>query len=88
MAETRDNNGALFKNDKQGVETRPDYTGPAMVEGVEYYVSAWLKQGAKGTFMSLSFKRKGESAPKQAAAKAAGNRPDLDDSIPFAPEFR
>ena len=56
--ETKDGQGALFKNDKKGVETRPDYTGNCMIDGTEFWVSAWLKKGGKGTFMSLAFKPK------------------------------
>lgn len=35
--------GALFKNDKKGVEIRPDYTGTAKIWDKDFYLSAWLK---------------------------------------------
>lgn len=55
--EQRDNSGSLFKKDKQGVENRPDYTGPGMVNGELVEISAWIKTSEKGLkFMSLSFK--------------------------------
>lgn len=54
--EKRDNSGALFTNDKREKETHPHYQGKATINGVEYYVSAWIKDGAKGKFQSLSFK--------------------------------
>ena len=48
------NSGALFKNDKEGNEKRPDYKGPLNVNGQEFYVSAWLKTAKSGQkFMSL-----------------------------------
>jgi hypothetical protein len=62
--EKRDNSGALFTNDKREKETHPHYQGKATINGVEYYVSAWVKDGAKGKFQSLSFKPVQEQ-PKQ-----------------------
>lgn len=58
--EQRDNSGALFKNDKGGVETRPDYKGKALIDGVENEISAWIKKDRNGKpFMSLSFREIG-----------------------------
>ena len=54
----KDGQGTLHKNDKGDNESRPDYRGDAMVEGVLYEVSGWLKDGAKGKWMSLSIKPK------------------------------
>ncbi len=55
-----DNNltGVLFKNDKGDNEKRPDYKGSAEIEGVQYWVSAWIRDGAKGKFMSMKYERK------------------------------
>lgn len=52
--EQKDNSGTLFKNDKREKETHPHAKGTA----VEYWVSAWTKEGAKGRFQSLSFQKK------------------------------
>lgn len=52
--EQRDGSGALFKNDKEGNEKRPDYTGKIMLGGKLYYLSAWIKQSERGAFMSLN----------------------------------
>jgi len=60
------NSGVLFKNDKQGNESRPDYQGSAEVAGEEYWLSAWIKQGDRGKFLSLSFKPKQERSTKSA----------------------
>lgn len=57
--EQRDMNGTLFRNDKkQDGDAQPNAKGEAMIDGVMYYVSAWTKEGKKGKFQSLSFKRK------------------------------
>ena len=49
------NRGSFFKNDKQGNENRPDFTGKLNVEGKEYRLSGWKKVSAKGvSYLSLS----------------------------------
>lgn len=59
--EQRNNSGALFKNNRKEKETHPDYQGECMVGGVKYRMSAWLKDGKKGKFMSMAFKEAGDS---------------------------
>lgn len=54
----KDNSGTLFKNEKREKDSHPHATGSAMIDGVEYWVSAWTKEGARGRFQSLSFKPK------------------------------
>ena len=78
----RDNNGSLFKNDKKTAEKHPDYKGSAMVDGVEYWLSSWVKTGMNGKFMSIAFE------PKDANRAAKSNAPvreEEDDSedMPF-----
>lgn len=85
--EQKDNSGSLFKNDRKEKETHPDRTGTALIDGVAYYVSGWIKQGAKGQFLSLAFKRKEEKSISERAV-ASIKRPtstnaDMDDDIPF-----
>jgi hypothetical protein len=54
--EKRDNSGALFTNDKKTKETHPDLNGKITINGVEFYLSAWKKQGNGKNFLSLSIK--------------------------------
>jgi hypothetical protein len=55
--EQKDLSGVLFKNDKNGNERAPDYQGNCMIDGTKLRVSAWVKEGAKGKFMSLAFSK-------------------------------
>ena len=77
------NRGVLFKNDKQGVETRPDYNGKININGVEHWLAAWVKTSQKGTpFMSLSI---GDPVEQKAPA-APDIDIDLDEDVPFSGE--
>lgn len=78
--EQRDNSGILFKNDRKTKDNHPDRSGNAMIGGVMYYVSGWIKEGAKGKFMTLSFKKK-ESGGQ--GRRAGSEAPDFDDDIQF-----
>lgn len=60
--EQKPNSGALFVNNRKESEKHPDWSGSALIEGREFWISGWTKTGAKGDFYSLSFKPK--DAPK------------------------
>ena len=78
------NTGALFKNDKK-TPKHPDYNGTCEINGVEMWISAWLKRSAAGnTFMSLSFNPKEVQANKSQPSQAPVNNFDEDGDIPFS----
>jgi hypothetical protein len=85
------NRGALWKNDRKTKDTQPGYTGSLNVDGVEYFLDAWVKEGQKGKFFSVSVKRKEQqpaAAPAPSRAPAPAPRPssgfdDMSDDIPF-----
>lgn len=52
--EQKDGSGALFKNDRKEADNHPDYKGDCMIDGKKFYISAWIKDGKRGKFMSLS----------------------------------
>ena len=90
----KNNTGSLFKNDRKDSDRHPDYTGSIIVDGVSYWLSAWVKEGQRGKFFSMAVKPKDERPRSDAAkdemrtahAKPQQSRPrdELDDElIPF-----
>ena len=61
--EKRDNSGVLFKNENKDNEKKPDYKGSIMVDGNEYWLSAWIKEGKSGKFMGLAVSPKDGQPP-------------------------
>ena len=86
------NRGALFRNDKAQSDRHPTHTGKINVEGRDYYLNAWIKEGKKGKFFSLSVKpmdaepegHPDRFQPMSMRARPTGPRPEpLDDDVPF-----
>ena len=74
--------GVLFKNDRKEKDTHPDYTGNIDVDGVEYWLSAWIKEGRKGKFMSLSIKLKEDASAVKRRDEAPARPPQRPASPP------
>ena len=96
--EQRDNSGSLFKNTYKQKDNQPDYTGSGLIDGSEYRVSAWVKEGQRGKFFSLSFTPKDETGERATTppktqpqrgtmTKTSSNHEviedEIDDEIPF-----
>lgn len=50
----KDNSGVLFSNKDKKNEKSPDYSGNVIINGKEFRLAGWLKDGKKGKFLSLS----------------------------------
>jgi len=94
--EQRDNSGSFFINDRKEKDSHPDYKGSIQVDGTDYWLSIWTKNGAKGEFWSVSVSpketKKGNETPlivtqgtSSLSKKTAPvtNAEALDDDLPF-----
>jgi hypothetical protein len=70
----------LFKAKPNDNPKWPQYEGSALIDGVEYWLSAWVKEGKSGKFFSLSFKPKVPGSHAKPIVLETSKGPD---SIPF-----
>jgi len=84
--EQRDNSGAMFVNERKTTASHPDRNGSCMVNGVEYWVSGWVKEpktAGKQKWLSLSFTPKDTGGQSSRSEPKAAGSTDFDDDIPF-----
>lgn len=81
--------GVLFKNDRKEQDNHPDYKGSLNVGGVDFWLSAWIKESSKvgpdgrpQKFMSLSVKPKEQQARHPARRPPPRRQNDYDDQFP------
>lgn len=79
------NRGVLFKNEEKTQDNFPDYKGSLNFNGVDLWLSAWIKTSEKTgkKFMSLSVKPKEEKAVKQASKPKSSGFDSADSDCPF-----
>lgn len=88
MAYDNNNTGFLARNDKKESDKHPDFRGSITVDGAEYWLSGWVRQGKPGSkmagrqFFSLSLSPKDEKKGSSKPA-AAAKQDDFSDDIPF-----
>ena len=69
------NTFALFKNELGDNPKKPNYTGSANVDGIEFRIAGWIREGKNGKFISGTVQLKeGDVKPKQEA---------VDEDVPF-----
>jgi hypothetical protein len=78
------NSGFLFKNDRKQQEKQPDYTGTLNIEGKDFWLSAWIKEGKTGKFLGLAFSPKDPQVPPKNNTSERSKATDFDDDLmPF-----
>jgi hypothetical protein len=92
MSYDNTNSGMLSRNEKKEKDTHPDFKGAINVEGREYWLSAWVKEGKPGgkmegrKYFSLSVTPKNQDTivvkAAEAPQKKATTFDQLDDDIP------
>ena len=82
--EKRDNSGTLGRNDRKEKDTHPDHKGSAMIGGIDYWISAWIKTGPTGKFFSLAFTPKNDDRVRTRTGELPRTTSDIDsEDIPF-----
>lgn len=77
----KDNSGVLFKNDKRESDNHPNYKGSAMVDGSEYWLSAWVNKSKNGQmYMSVSLTPRDNQQQQSQPSPQQGS---FDDDIQF-----
>lgn len=67
--------------DKSASGNQPGHTGKLTIDGVEYKLAAWIKQGKYGRYFSLKAQRVEPKPPPE--PEPADMPDDLNDEIPF-----
>ena len=84
---SNENTGALFINDRKGNDKAPNAKGSLNVDGVEYWISAWIKTSKAGTkYQSLSIQPKEaqpEKKPDPKNVPSGSGFDDMDSDLPF-----
>lgn len=75
---SKENSGALFKNNDKTKETQPDFRGNITIDGKDYQLSAWKRTSKNGvSYISL------QASTKQEFVKKENKTDFLDDDIGF-----
>ena len=86
MSYDNTNSGILAKNlDCDESRKQPQYRGSLNVEGVDYWVSAWIQEGREGTKLAGQKYFSMKLEPKQQQAQQPAPKPQaaVDQDIPF-----
>lgn len=86
MSQHRDNSGILGKNTRREKDTHPTHSGQCTIDGKQYWISAWVKDGRDGSrFFSLAFKLKQarQAATQETASQPTSSKSEFDSDIPF-----
>jgi hypothetical protein len=83
VATTNNVTGIISRSERRERDSQPEFTGNATVDGVDYFVDAWVNERRDGSgrkFFKLKFKRKDQQ--QNGAGKPRG-REIAEDDVPF-----
>jgi hypothetical protein len=91
MAYDNSNSGIITRNERKVKDTHPEYSGSCEIDGVEYWISAWINTGKPGgklegkKFFSLKFNPKdvNRGTAKSSPRESANGFGEEFDDIPF-----
>ena len=72
------NSGILSRDAERKTDKHPEFKGTAEVNGVEYWLSAWVNENDRGKYFKINFK---EKEPRVESTQAPSSV-DKDD-VPF-----
>lgn len=76
--EQKNDTGALFRNNNREKDTDPTHSGSAKIDGIDYYISAWVNESKTGLkYFSLKFNKKEQRSSPIPSADS------FDDDISF-----
>ena len=79
----KDGDISVFTNHSDNANA-PAWKGNLLLNGIEYQVSLWRKQGAKGEFLAGSVQVRQQSAERPAPAQSFITKPEPHgDDLPF-----
>ena len=74
------NSGVLFKNESEN-EKAPAYKGKINVDGKDYELAAWVREGKSGKFLSLKVQEPRKKEPNSVSKKV--DFEEIEDDLPF-----
>jgi len=85
MAYDKNNKGSISKNEKKTQPNHKDYSGSALIDGQEYWISGWIKDGRNGKFLSLAFDLKDQNQSKSSSSSSRSSKQEEESSedMPF-----
>lgn len=82
------NTGMMMRNRNRETDKHPEFTGSINVDGVDFWLSAWVNTGKEGSkiagqkYFHIKIKPK-DSKPVGSKPSPAFNDSEFDDDIPF-----
>ena len=80
--EHKPNSGSIFHNRFKEKDAQPDWTGTALIEGVEYRLAAWENEGRENIYLSIKFEKKSDWDARTSRSDVQTRRADPESNTP------